>query len=532
MKINKVKKLILLITVFALAFSVNVFSAPRNHTSDFYVNDFAGVLTSDTKSHIMNINEGFSETGAQLVVITTDFTDGLGAYDYGFELFNSWGVGDRKEQNGFLLILAIQEEDYAIVTGVGAENIISSGRGGRILDDYLEVDFDRGNFDAGVRKTVEALNADIVKYYEDFASATIAPIISIDDLTTYNASLVTDDAGVLRDMTIANILSQNEQLWEMNGGQIAVVTVETLGNHDIAEYAQNLFNDLGVGSYENNNGVLMLLSIRDESYYIALGDGIARHVRESEIKPIFETPFYNSDYDKAVADTFRAFYDLIVNVFGDERVGNNAVVSPATNNTPVTTNNGNIARSSGNTSFQDALIAIVTILILLIIVMAIVSALSRPGPVMPGMPMPRRRWWGFGPYYRPYRRRYWGFGPRGHHNNGHSGNHHGGGTRPATSSTPSQPRQKPISGSVFGGGRSSSGFGGSGTSKPASRPSSGFGGSGSPKPASRPSSGFGGSPKPFSGFGGSSRPSGFGGGASRGGGGGISRGGGASRGGK
>lgn len=543
---KKIKRILSLFAVFTLFLSINTFNIaanPRSHTNDFFVNDFANVLSHETREYILDINADIASTGAQLVVVTTEFTNGLGAFDYGLELMNAWGVGDATLNNGVLFIIATQEEDAAIIVGHGAEEFLTGGRIGVIFDNHFADDFLDGNFDIAVRNTAHALWLDISRFYENFSGASTTQGTSIDDLTMFNTMLVTDDARVLRDMTIANILAQNEILWEKNGGQIAVVTVETLGGHDIETYTVNLFNNLGVGSFEHNNGVLMLLAIADNQYFIAMGDGVMRHVRVSQIQPIFEEPFFSGDFDRAVADTFREFYDIIYSVFGDERgaVANTAPVVQGGQNT-------NLANNTNQATFTDTFFSgmatLIVIIVLIIILVIIAAAFSRPrgGMMTPGvgmgMPM-RRRWWGFGP-----RHRMGGFGAgmatgmamsrrmqrqqmrQMQRMNRRAGGMMGGGGAPRPQAPPpAAPRQKPSSGSVFGGGRSTGGFGSGGSS--ASRPPSSGGtsrpsGGGFGSSSSRPSGGgFGG------GLGGS-----FGGGRSSGagriGGGGASRGGGGS----
>ena len=68
-------------------------------TPEFFVNDFAEVLSSDTRENIVLIGKSLEDlTTAQVVVVTVDT---LGAYDidsYANELFRQWGIGQKEEQ--------------------------------------------------------------------------------------------------------------------------------------------------------------------------------------------------------------------------------------------------------------------------------------------------------------------------------------------------------------------------------------------------------------------------------------------------
>ncbi len=51
-----------------------------------------------------------------------------------------------------------------------------------------------------------------------------------------------------------------KEIEDKSKAEIVVVTVETLGNYTIEEYANELFNSWGIGDKELNNGVLILVN--------------------------------------------------------------------------------------------------------------------------------------------------------------------------------------------------------------------------------------------------------------------------------
>ena len=94
-------------------------------TDDFqYVLDSAGVLSNETEQEIVRRNKTlFEDTGAQIAVAAVDFLDGKDIEDYTYDLFNTWGVGSQERDNGFLLVLAIAEENYYLQSGAGVEDM-------------------------------------------------------------------------------------------------------------------------------------------------------------------------------------------------------------------------------------------------------------------------------------------------------------------------------------------------------------------------------------------------------------------------
>ena len=135
-------------------------------TSDFYVNDSAGVLSASTKQDIVEKNDAlYAASGAQIVVVTVNDTEGLGAAEYSYQLANDWGIGSAEKNNGVLLLLSIGEQDYQCIQGSGLEDTLPTMTLSRILQEDLEPDFAAGDYDAGVQKTFNALYEQVCSIY-------------------------------------------------------------------------------------------------------------------------------------------------------------------------------------------------------------------------------------------------------------------------------------------------------------------------------------------------------------------------------
>ena len=132
-----------------------------------YVGDYADVLTDETEQYIIEQSAKLDRaTGAQIVIVTVDFLDGMTAEEYAYTIFNDWGIGNAEKDNGLLLLLAIGEEDYWAMQGKGPKGILSSGVLGDYLYEYLEPDFAAGEYDAGVKKVFDAFLAWYTDYYQ------------------------------------------------------------------------------------------------------------------------------------------------------------------------------------------------------------------------------------------------------------------------------------------------------------------------------------------------------------------------------
>lgn len=141
-------------------------------SESFYAADYANVLSRSTEEMIVNYNGALEQQcqGAQIVVVTVDYLDGLSSDAYAYQLFNSWGVGSSEYNNGMLLLLAVQEGKAWLAYGLGLNSVLSSQSVDDMLDEYFWTDFDNGDYDSAVTKLFNAL----LKWYDDEYSSSVA----------------------------------------------------------------------------------------------------------------------------------------------------------------------------------------------------------------------------------------------------------------------------------------------------------------------------------------------------------------------
>lgn len=85
---------------------------------------------------------------------------------------------------------------------------------------------------------------------------------------------VTDLAGVIDAPTTARLEALCLEVQQKTDAQIAVVTVRSLDDNSVEQYAVDLYKQLGIGSKKENRGVLLLLAPADRKYRIEVGYGL------------------------------------------------------------------------------------------------------------------------------------------------------------------------------------------------------------------------------------------------------------------
>ena len=157
------KSAIIIAFIFVLAFALGCAKAENIPLSDegAYALDKSGVLSSETEDHIARYNQYLAEScGAQICVVTIPTMDYVGYDDienYAYDLFNAWGIGDKDEENGVLLLLVTDDELCWCLQGEGIEDTLSSSAISDILTENMRDDFYAGEFDSGTQKTFDAL---------------------------------------------------------------------------------------------------------------------------------------------------------------------------------------------------------------------------------------------------------------------------------------------------------------------------------------------------------------------------------------
>ena len=173
-------KVFLLFVIVLSFFTIRVYAIEKP-TQEFYVNDYANVLSSETKNHIINKSlELYNKDKTQVVVSVVNSLEGLTVEEYALEMFREFGIGDKELNNGILLLLSVVDREVRIEVGYGLEGVINDGKAGRILDNYMIPDLRNNNWDSAVKKGYDAIISELGMSTEG--------ILGLKDNFLYNAN--------------------------------------------------------------------------------------------------------------------------------------------------------------------------------------------------------------------------------------------------------------------------------------------------------------------------------------------------------
>ncbi|TAL01516.1 MAG: TPM domain-containing protein [Rhodospirillaceae bacterium] len=113
--------------------------------------DQAGILSAETQQKITEMSaEAEQRTGNQIVVATVKSLQGTTIEDYGYQLGRHWGIGQKGQNNGAILIVAPLERKVRIEVGYGLEGQLTDAQSKIIIENLIVPRFRGGDFDAGI----------------------------------------------------------------------------------------------------------------------------------------------------------------------------------------------------------------------------------------------------------------------------------------------------------------------------------------------------------------------------------------------
>lgn len=89
-------------------------------TDRFFINDYAGVIDSSAEDEIYSRAAAlYEKTGAQTVVVAAKNLGGEEPAEYALGLGRQWGVGDKKKNNGVVILLPLKKGKFILPWATG-----------------------------------------------------------------------------------------------------------------------------------------------------------------------------------------------------------------------------------------------------------------------------------------------------------------------------------------------------------------------------------------------------------------------------
>ena len=101
------------------------------------------------------------QTGDQLVVVTLPSLQDQEIEDFGYQLGRHWGIGQKENDGGALLIVAPNERKVRIEVGYGLEGVLTDAYSSLIIRNDILPAFRQGDYAAGIIAGTDAVIAQL-----------------------------------------------------------------------------------------------------------------------------------------------------------------------------------------------------------------------------------------------------------------------------------------------------------------------------------------------------------------------------------
>ncbi|PJJ48321.1 TPM domain-containing protein [Hymenobacter chitinivorans] len=131
---------------------------PPRPTPFRFVTDQGQLLSpAEAKTLEGGLRRYADNTGTQIVVVTVPTLEGRSVADYGRELGQTWGIGQRDKDNGLVILLGAQEHQVTVQAGAGLRSAITPELTARVIKQDMTPRFKQGNYFAGLRAGLNTL---------------------------------------------------------------------------------------------------------------------------------------------------------------------------------------------------------------------------------------------------------------------------------------------------------------------------------------------------------------------------------------
>ncbi len=131
------------------------------------VNDLAGVLS---KEQVAILEEKLvaldDSTSNQIAIVILKSLEGYEVQEYANKLFRKWGIGNKKTNNGVLILASIDDRKIWIEVGYGLEGAIPDVTASSIYRNEIVPEFKEQNYFRGLDNAINALSKAAVGEYK------------------------------------------------------------------------------------------------------------------------------------------------------------------------------------------------------------------------------------------------------------------------------------------------------------------------------------------------------------------------------
>ena len=157
---NVRRSAIAFVAIALLASAAMALDVPRAPTQ--WLTDTAGLLDASQASALNEKLRTFeASTGTQFIIYIFPSLQGETLEDFTVRCAERWKVGNKKYDNGLILLVFVKERRLRVETGYGLESTITDAFASDVIHEYIEPRFHSGDYSGGLNAAADAIIARI-----------------------------------------------------------------------------------------------------------------------------------------------------------------------------------------------------------------------------------------------------------------------------------------------------------------------------------------------------------------------------------
>ena len=143
------KALALLLFAFSFCFALNF---------NEQINDEAHIFSQNERDELLNLVQNFEQNSTtQIAIVTLNSLESRSIEELSLEIARGYKLGQKKDNNGVLLVVAPNEKKVRIEVGYGLEGVLTDAISSQIINGVMIPEFKNGKMSEGVKDGVLAI---------------------------------------------------------------------------------------------------------------------------------------------------------------------------------------------------------------------------------------------------------------------------------------------------------------------------------------------------------------------------------------
>ncbi|MBE9863439.1 TPM domain-containing protein [Campylobacter concisus] len=143
------KALALLLFAFSFCFALNF---------NEQINDEAHIFSQNERDELLNLVQNFEQNSTtQIAIVTLNSLESRSIEELSLEIARGYKLGQKKDNNGVLLVVAPNEKKVRIEVGYGLEGVLTDAISSQIINGVMIPEFKNGKMSEGVKEGVLAI---------------------------------------------------------------------------------------------------------------------------------------------------------------------------------------------------------------------------------------------------------------------------------------------------------------------------------------------------------------------------------------